>query len=405
MGFLGAYLLRGYCNKEEKSMIKPIKTISAEELYYMQISHRETEMIVDEMIPQGLTILAGPAKSGKSWLVLDMGLAVATGEPLLGKETIKCGVLYFALEDRAVRLQKRLHLIEEEEPPDNLYLATECPPLEGGFLDSLHDHLKAHPDIRLIIVDTLQMIREGNGGTSTTNQYGQETDELSKLKKFADDRNIAVVIVHHVTKRIDPVDPVNDIRGSTGMSATPDSILILRKKRVQKNGELTNISRDYPQWKMNLLFDQCRWHLEELITEDEMAKEEIPPVLYRIAEIIETRERWNGTMSQLLEEIGEHEMTPNALSRKIAQYGSLVFDPMDIQVSQTRTSKERRYTFIHQPKIETEPAASDDISDEEFNDEESSLSSSSSSSPPMSEEERAACVDRARQAVYGHQAS
>ena len=400
MGFLGAYLLRGYCNKEEKRMTKPIKTISAEELYYMQISHREAEMIVDEMIPQGLTILAGPSKSGKSWLVLDMGLAVAAGESLLGKETIKCGVLYFALEDRAARLQKRLHLIEEEEPPDNLYLATECPPLEGGFLDSLHDHLKAHPDIRLVIVDTLQMIREGDGKVSYGNQYGQETDELSMLKKFADDRNIAVVIVHHVTKRIDPVDPVNDIRGSTGMSATPDSILILRKKRV-----LTNISRDYPQWKMKLLFDQCRWHLEELITEDEMAKEEIPPVLYRIAEMIETRERWDGTMSQLLEEIGENEMTPNALSRKIAQYGSLVFDPMDIQVSQTRTSKERRYTFVHQPKPEAELTGSDGISDEEFNDEESSSSSLSSSSPPMTEEERAACVERARQTVYGHQAS
>ena len=405
MGFLNAYPLRGYCNKEEKRMSKPIKTISAEELYYMQISHRETEMIVDEMIPQGLTILAGPSKSGKSWLVLDMGLAVAAGEPLLGKETIKCGVLYFALEDRAARLQKRLHLIEEEEPPDNLYLATECPPLEGGFLDSLHDHLKAHPDIRLVIVDTLQMIREGDGKVSSGNQYGQETDELSMLKKFAEARNIAIVIVHHVVKNIDPVDPVNDIRGSTGMSATPDSILILRKKRVQKNGELTNISRDYPQWKMKLLFDQCRWHLEELITEDEMAKEEIPPVLYRIAEMIETRERWDGTMSQLLEEIGEHEMTPNALSRKIAQYGSLVFDPMDIQVSQTRTSKERRYTFIHQPTPAIEMACSDDISDEILNDEESSSSSLSSSSPPMSEEERAVCVERARQTVFGHQAN
>lgn len=383
-------------------MSKQIKAISAEDLYYTPISHSETEMIIEDMIPQGLTILAGPPKSCKSWLALDIGLAVAAGEPLLGKETMRCGVLYFALEDRASRLQKRLHLIEEGDPPGNLYLATDCPPLGSELLNSLRDYLNPHPDIRLIIFDTLQMIRKGDGGTSGTNQYGKDTDDLTLLKKFADDRNIAIVVVHHVTKRIDPVDSVNDIRGSSGMSATPDSILILRKKRVQKNGELTNISRDYPQWKMNLLFDQCRWHLEELITEDEMAKEKIPPVLYQIAEMIEIKERWNGTMSQLLEEIGEHEMTPNALSRKIAQYGSLVFNPMDIQVSQRRTSKERQYTFIHQPKPAAETISSDDISDEKLNDEESSSSSLSS---PMSEEERASCAERARQIVCGHQAS
>ncbi len=269
-------------------------------------------------------------------------------------------------------------------------------------MDSLNDHLKSHPDIRLIIIDTLQMIRKGVGGSLRSDQYGRDTEDLSLLKKFADEKNIAVVIIHHTTKRIDPHDPVNDIRGSTGMSATPDSILILRRKRDLYEAELTNYSRDYPQWEMRLLFNQCRWHLQELITEEEMAKEAIPEVLYRIAELIRTRGRWEGTMSQILEEIGEHEMTPNVLSRKMAEYGCTVFDPMDILVSQMRTSKERRYTFIHQPKPGAEPISNDDISDEKHNGEESSLSSLSS---PMSEEERAACVERARQTINGHQAT
>lgn len=386
-------------------MSKQIKAISAEDLYYTPISHRETEMIIEDMIPQGLTILAGPPKSCKSWLALDIGLAVAAGEPLLGKETMRCGVLYFALEDRASRLQKRLHLIEEGDPPGNLYLATDCPPLGSELLNSLRDYLNPHPDIRLIIFDTLQMIRKGDGGTSGTNQYGKDTDDLTLLKKFADDRNIAIIVVHHVTKRIDPVDSVNDIRGSSGMSATPDSILILRKERVQKNGELTNVSRDCPQWKMQLLFEDCHWQLQGIMTEEEMAKEEIPEALHRIIELVLARGRWEGTMSQLIDEIGEHEMTPNALSRKIAQYGSFVFDPKDIRVRQMRTSKERRYTFLHQPKPAVEPISDNNTHDERFNSEESSSSSLSSSSPPMTEEERAVCVERARQTVYGHQTS
>lgn len=104
-------------------------------------------------------------------------------------------------------------------------------------------------------------------------------------------------------------------------------------------------------------------------------------------------------MSQILEEIEEHEMTPNILSRKIAEYGCALFDPMDILVSQTRTSKERRYTFLHQPKPSTDTISSDDISDENLNDEESSLSSSSSH---ISEEERVAFVERLRQTINGH---
>ena len=92
-----------------------------------------------------------------------------------------------------------------------------------------------------------------------------------------------------------------------------------------------------------------------------MAKEEIPEVLYRIAEMVEARGEWEGTMSQLLEEIGEHEMTPNVLSRKIAEYGCMVFDSKDIQLKQIRTSKERRYIFHHRPKPEVETVSGDDI--------------------------------------------
>ena len=383
-------------------MTKKIKTISAEELYFTPIPCREKEMIVEDMIPQGLTILAGPQKSCTSWFVLDLAIAVAKGMPILGKNTIGCGVLYFALEDRDARLQKRLHALKKDDPPDNLYLATSCPNLGNEMINSLEEMLKAHPDIRLIIIDTLQKIRKTDASTSSTNQYGRDTDDLSILKQFADKKNLAIIIVHHVTKRIDPNDPTNDVRGSSGMTATPDAIMILRKERVQKNGELLNISRDLPQWKMNMVFEDFRWHLKELITEEEMAKEEVPRILFQIAEMVRERGRWEGTMSRMLEEIGEHEMTPNALSRKIAQYGSLVFDPMDIQASQTRTSKERRYTFVHKPKSTNETVSSDDTSDEKLNDEESSLSSLSS---PMSEEERATCVERARKAICGHQPS
>ena len=373
-------------------MNKTIKTISAEDLYFTPIPRRENEMIVEDMIPQGLTILAGPPKSCKSWFVLDLAIAAARGAPILGKNTIGCGVLYFALEDREARLQKRLHALEVDDPPGNLYLATSCPSLGSEMLTSLNEILKEHPDIRLIIIDTLQKIRKTDTGTSSTNQYGRDTDELSMLKDFADKRNLAILIVHHVTKRIDPNDPANDVRGSSGMTATPDAILILRKERVQKNGELLNISRDLPQWKMNMVFEGFRWQLKELITEEEMGKEAVPEILYRIAEMIKGRGRWEGTMSQLLEEVGEIEMPSNVLSRKIAQFGSSVFDSEHIEIQQKRSSKERRYTLIYHPETEDETVTDDSWYMHEE-------SSSPSLSSPVNEAERLAFVERAKRTL------
>ncbi len=372
-------------------MTKPIETITAEELYYSLIPQIESEMIVEGMIPQGLTILAGPPKSCKSWLALDLALAVAEGRSILGKQTKKCSVLYLALEDRRARLQMRLHSMNVKEAPTNFHFATDCPPLGDGFLKSLADRLDQDKSIRLVIIDTLQMIRKGYGGISATNQYGKDTEDLTALKKFADKRNLAILIVHHVTKRIDPYDPVNDIRGSSGMTATPDSILILRKQRVQKDGELLSVSRDMPQWKMRMRFEGCRWQLQDLITEEEMEKEEIPEILFRITGFVRERGIWEGTMTQLLEVLGEKEMTSNVLSRKIAQFGYSVFHPEHIEVRQRRSSSERRYTFRycmeeHQPEHDDAPKH-----------EESSLSSSSS----LPDREMREAVERARRTLLG----
>lgn len=385
----------------EEKMSSTIETISAEDLYYTPIPKMETEMIVEDMIPQGLTILAGPPKSGKSWFVLDMGICVSAGTPILGKETLGCGVLYFALEDRRARLQDRFHSLSLEEPPVNLYFATRCPPLGGGLLRELDEWLRSHPAIRLVIIDTLQKIRGDDKGTTSTNQYGKDSDELSKLKNFADNRHIGIVIVHHVTKKIDPNDPVNDIRGSTGMSAIPDNILILRKGRVMKTGELLCVSRDLPQWKMILTFNEHRWHMQEFITEEEIAKAKIPPVLFRIADLIKRCGRWEGTLSRLLEEVGEQDMTPNVLSRKLAGFGHEVFLMDHIRIDQHRRSSERRYTFTYQPDGEQFKQTDGEISfqsDEDLKNVDPSLSSSSSQ---MSPEELRENVERARKTVLG----
>src|SRR5882762_5639351 len=67
------------------------------------------EYAVPELLPMGLIILAGKQKIGKSWLDLNLGIAIATGGIALSKWKCEQGdVLYLALEDNDRRMQTRL---------------------------------------------------------------------------------------------------------------------------------------------------------------------------------------------------------------------------------------------------------------------------------------------------------
>ncbi|MBR3867074.1 MAG: AAA family ATPase, partial [Butyricicoccus sp.] len=116
--------------------------------------------LVDGLLPQGLTLIASPPKYGKSWLVLDLCLAVAAGKPFLGRETEKATCLYLALEDSEVCLKSRiLKLLNGDEVPDKLHLTTVSPALGDGLIEELTQAAKAYADLDLVVIDTFQMIR------------------------------------------------------------------------------------------------------------------------------------------------------------------------------------------------------------------------------------------------------
>lgn len=325
-----------------------LEIIKAEDLFLNPLPLTNREMIIEDLVPQGLTLLAGAPKSCKSWMALDMCLAVSSGRPFLGKETMGCGVAYFALEDTKERLQDRL-LDLGEEPSDRLFLLTRCTDSENGIFKDMNELLETYPDIRLIIIDTLQKIRKYDN-SSTANQYAKEDEELTKLKRYADRRHIAILVLHHTRKLKDRENPLNDVLGSTAMSGVPDSILILDKERTRVEGELLSVGRDGPQFKMITRFEDLRWKLLEIVSEEELSKEEIPDVLYTVADHVKDAGIWSGTMSQLLELVGEKEMTPSALSTYLTKYYYQVFFPLGISKSYRKTAKERIHTLELKPE-------------------------------------------------------
>ena len=204
-----------------------LQTITAAELLDMDIP--EPKWAIPQFIPEGLTILAGRPKVGKSWLALSFCAAVAMGGYALGKVQVEQGeALFIGLEDNYRRLQDRFFQLCEGERPSNLHLLLDLPKLDRGGLDVLGDWLDEHPNVRLVVVDTLQKVKPGKRGRSS-DLYGEDYDFTGMLQRFAIDRGVALICVHH-TRKAEADYLLDELSGTTGISAGADCILMLKRK-------------------------------------------------------------------------------------------------------------------------------------------------------------------------------
>ena len=141
---------------------------------------RPPNFVMDTLLAQGLHILAGSPKVGKSWLALWLAVTVAKGEPVWNMTTKQGTTLYLCLEDSVLRIQNRLFEITEDAP-DSVHFCTECALIGQGLEEQVETFLTAHPDTVLVIIDTLQMVRPVHDAT-----YANDYRDLSVLKHLAD---------------------------------------------------------------------------------------------------------------------------------------------------------------------------------------------------------------------------
>ena len=213
---------------------------------------------VQTLLPQGMSILGGSSKIGKSWLVLDLCIRVAKGEPLWNFPTTKGTTLYLCLEDTFRRVQDRLVRITDEWP-DNAFFTVAAKTLADGLCDQIRDFLKEHPDTVLVAIDVFQMIR----GSEKDNSYATDYHDIQLLKEVAVEFDITVLVVHHVRK-LDDDDPFNMLSGTTGISGAVDTSFVLkRSNRNEVNATLSCTGRDIESRELELKFnkDTCTWEL------------------------------------------------------------------------------------------------------------------------------------------------
>ena len=225
-----------------------LETITAEDL--QNRTYEPTHFLVDELIPEGLHILAGAPKIGKSWLALWLCLCVSQGQPLWNFATTQGEVLYLSLEDSYRRIQSRLFDLTDDAP-QTLHFAILADTLKHGLEQQIEQFLTEHPATKLVVIDTLQRVRS-TGGDS--NLYANDYQDIGLLKKLADKRHIAILLIHHLRKLHDD-DPMNMISGSTGLSGAADSTFVLQKSsRLANVASLHCTGRDIPDRTLKLEF-------------------------------------------------------------------------------------------------------------------------------------------------------
>jgi len=209
--------------------------------------------------------------------------------------TMEGDVLYLCLEDTFCRIQDRLFRLTDEAS-GRLHFAVASCKLSDGLIVQLEDYLKDYPDSRLIVIDTLQKVRTA----SKDNAYASDYGDISLIKDFADRHSLAVIVVHHIRKQNDS-DVFNKVSGTTGLTGSADATFVLEKeKRASDTAKLYVTGRDTPYQEYTLRFRDCRWELVERKTQEQLAKETIPDVLFRLVDFMRDKEEWIGTATELI---------------------------------------------------------------------------------------------------------
>lgn len=333
-----------------QKQVKPLNVYHASELYGKHIERPPT--IVSGMIPAGLTVLAGAPKRGKSWLALMLALCVAGGTPFLGGQTTQGDVLYMDLESKQYRVKDRLSKLIVGKAPEGLYITHESERLDGGLVEQIGMWCEdvAHPV--LIIIDTLGRIK--GSARKGENAYESDTRILGDLQKFALQRNLAIVCVHHLRKSVAEGDYFERISGSMGITGACDSVMVLQGKRGEENSTLAISSRDFESTELIVGFDNGRWSLRS--ADSEAWREEQAytgsPIVRAVVALAHKYHRWEGTSSQLAEELvlfGANSMDyePRQMVKEIMQVREKLHDREGIMVVPPRKgSKGRRYILI-----------------------------------------------------------
>lgn len=315
---------------------------SAQDL--LQEPVEELVWYVDNFISQGLTILAGDPKVGKSWFVLQMALSISSGQPFLNRNTKQANCAYFALEanyeEIIRRLQSATATVDETTGASLDIIANneknQILGLESGLMEQLEAYIKQHKDTKVIILDTFAAIRD----SSNSNMFQGDYNDLKPLKQFCDIHKLAIVLVHH-TRKMNDDNAIKTISGSQGLTAATDTNMVLKKD--SRNPQCCNLileSRNTIEQSFVLSFTPLkRWVLVEENNKFSPNNPIVPDEIYKVIDYIKVVKSFEGTISELNTNLGLR-INPSQLGTYLAKFNATL-KLNNIAFTKTRTSQKR----------------------------------------------------------------
>ena len=289
-----------------------LHTVSMSELYDNVYQNRPP--IIGGLLYMGTYLFVGAPKVGKSFLMAQLAYYVSKGMPFWNCQVHQGSVLYLALEDDYRRLQERLFRMFGVESTDNLHFAICAKQLNSGLEDQLQKFVREHPDTRLIIIDTLQKIREAGCEKLS---YASDYEVVGKLKKFADSNSLCLLLVHH-TRKQQADDKFDMISGTNGLLGAADGAFLLQKENRTDNTATLEISgRDQQDQRLYLKRDPeyLFWELER--TDTEIWKVPPDPILDFVSRLVtEENPEWQGSPTELVAALGL-DIKPNVLTTRL----------------------------------------------------------------------------------------
>ncbi len=350
--------------KSGKKFRMPLRTITAAELLQKEIP--PVRWIVDKILPVGLTMISAPPKYFKSWLALDLCLAVALGRDFLGFQANKCASFYMDLESTEGRTQDRIQKIlgkGKQAPPNMIILNGDQLDALGligdGFEEQFEGLLDENPEVKFVAIDVLELIRKSS--KSGQNAYDRDYGDLRRLKKIADRRGVCVFLVHH-TNKSSAADPFDRASGSTGMTGAMDTAwTIIKDNRDDSEATIKITGRDVePQsYRIKWEKDQFYWNLigteEEISARQKYLEYDESPITNTIRALVKDAGSWEGSAADLK---AQSKFTSHWIQANVEQVGKFINAHLDYLEKYDEITTERgkrgsrRFYKFHCPTVQ-----------------------------------------------------
>ena len=316
--------------------------------------------IVENILPEGVTLFSGKQKTYKSFMMLDLCIQVCKGSMFMGNRCIQSHALYLDLESGLRRPRDRIRKIcEGQQIPEGLYILTALDGVRqigNGFEEQIRKLLQSDPELKLIVIDVLEKIRPEPENKRSA--YSMDYKVINPLNQLvAEFPGIGILLVTHNTKSVDLNDWQNNISGSVGLSGSVDSVWgVTKEKREDLNAVLHVSGREIRAEEFIIKFNENTLRWEYLGTAESQKKEQFKTD-YANSMVIQTIKKGfqilGGTYEVTISELVDYSeywgtaiygKTNDAIGKEIGRYKNLL--EMDgITYKTRRNNKSRVYTF------------------------------------------------------------